>query len=102
MNKKSPNFALENNEDPIGALAFTDFSKPSPVLSGEDAERFIRNMEEIERKVRETPKQPKTRAEIENEISVKKMLYEFQERELEKLKEEIKKLEELHAKTKED
>lgn len=103
MKEKKPNFADEYDDDPVGALAYTDFSKSvAPVLKGEDAERFIRMMEENEKKAAERAKLPKTKEELEGELSVKKMLYEFQERELKELKKEIEKLEKkLHAKTEE-
>ena len=95
------NFAQEFDDEPVGALA-TDVGKEIPVLRGEDAERFIRNMELAEREAEERSKRPKTRQELESEISIKKMLLDFQEREVEELRKEIKKLEELHAKTKEE
>ena len=101
MKKKFPNFAQDFDDEPIGALA-TDVGKEIPVLEGEDAERFIRNMALAEREAEERSKRPKTREELESEISIKKMLLDFQEREVEELKKEIKKLEELHAKTKEE
>ena len=103
MKKKNSNFADEYDDDPVGALAFTDFTKPAPVLEGEDAERFVRMMEENERKAKERAKQPKTRAELESELGIMKVMYEYEKRELNNLKEKIEKLEkELHAKTKED
>ena len=101
MKNNFPNFAQEFDDEPVGALA-TDVGKEIPVLRGEDAERFIRNMELAEREAEERSKRPKTRQELESEISIKKMLLDFQEREVEELRKEIKKLEELHAKTKEE
>lgn len=102
MKKKNSNFANEYDDDPVGALAFTDFTKPVPVLEGEDAERFVRMMEENERKARERAKQPKTKAELESELAIMRMMYEYEERELNNLKNKIEKLEkELNAKTEE-
>ena len=101
MKNNFPNFAQDFDNEPVGALA-TDVGKGIPVLEGEDAERFIRNMELAEREAEERSKRPKTREELESEISIKKMLLDFQEREVEELRKEIKKLEELHAKTKEE
>ena len=101
MKNNFPNFAQDFDDEPVGALA-TDVGKEIPVLKGEDAERFIRNMELAERKAEERSKRPKTRQELESEISIKKMLLDFQEREVEELRKEIKKLEELHAKTEEE
>ena len=101
MKNNFPNFAQDFDNEPVGALA-TDVGKEIPVLMGEEAERFIRNMELAERKAEERSKRPKTRQELESEISIKKMLLDFQEREVEELRKEIKKLEELHAKTKEE
>jgi hypothetical protein len=103
MKKKNSNFAAESNDDLGGALAFTDFTKPAPVLEGDDAERFIRMMEENERKAKERAKQPKTVAELVGELGIMKVMYEYEERELNNLKKKIEKLEkELHAKTKEE
>jgi len=101
MKNNFPNFAQDFDNEPVGALA-TDVVKEIPVLMGEDAERFIRNMELAERKAEERSKRPKTRQELESEISIKKMLLDFQEREVEELRKEIKKLEKLHAKTEEE
>lgn len=90
-----------DNEEPT-ALAYTDFSKPSPVLTGEDAERFIKHMEEAEKKAKERANRPKTKAELESELSIMKVMYEYEERELNNLKNKIEELEkELHAKTEE-
>lgn len=102
MKNNFPNFAQDFDDEPVGALATTDVGKEIPVLRGEDAERFIRNMELAEREAEERSKRPKTRQELESEISIKKMLLDFQEREVEELRKEIKKLEKLHAKTEEE
>lgn len=101
MKNNFPNFAQDFDDEPVGALT-TDVGKEIPVLRGEDAERFIRNMALAEREAEERSKRPKTRQELESEISIKKMLLDFQEREVEELRKEIKKLEELHAKTEEE
>lgn len=99
-------FDNEKNKDDGdigGALAFTDFSKPSPVLTGEDAERFIKQMEEAEKMTKERANRPKTKSELESELSVMRVLYEYEERELNNLKNKIENLEkELHAKTEEE
>jgi hypothetical protein len=101
--KKNTNFATEYNDDPGGALAFTDFTKPVPALEGEDAERFVHMMEENERKAKERAKLPKTVAELEGELGIMKVMYEYEERELNNLKKKIEKLEkEIHAKTEEE
>jgi hypothetical protein len=94
MSKKNNIFANENTDDePIGALAFTDFSMPSPILQGEDAERFYRIMEENERKAAEKAKQPMTKAEAEKRLTYMKMIYEFEKNNLEEKAKEIKALE---------
>ena len=103
MSKKTPTFALDLDDDPVDVLAFTDFSKPVPTLSGEDAERFFKRMEEVEREAAERAKQPKSKAELESELSVMKMMYEYEERELKELKNKIENLEkELNAKAEEE
>lgn len=92
MSKKSTTFA-ENYEEPT-ALAYTDFTKPSPVLKGKDAERFILMMEENERKAAERAKQPMTVEEAKKQLSYEKMFLEMKENEIKKMKDSIKKLEE--------
>jgi DNA repair exonuclease SbcCD ATPase subunit len=92
MSKKSTTFA-ENYEEPT-ALAYTDFTKPSPVLKGKDAERFILMMEENERKAAERAKQPMTVEEAKKQLSYEKMFLEMKENEIKEMKDSIKKLEE--------
>ncbi len=93
MSKKNNIFANENTDnEPIGALAFTDFSMPSPILQGEDAERFYRIMEENERKAAEKAKQPMTKAEAEKRLTYMKMIFEFEKNNLEEKTKEIKAL----------
>ena len=96
---KKPNFAQDFDEEPT-ALAFTDFTKPMPVLEGKDAERFIRIMEENSRKAAEKAKLPPTKEELERELSCAKIMLDFQEREVEQLRNRIKDLEKkLHGET---
>ena len=100
--EKFRTFAAQDDEEPT-ALAFTDFSKPTPILEGEDAERFIRIMEENERKAAERAKLPPTREKLERELSCAKMMLDFQEREVEQLRNRIKELEkQLNGKTEEE
>ena len=91
--KKFRTFAPQNDEEPT-ALAFTDFSKPTPILRGKDAERFVRIMEENNRKAAEKAKLPPTREELEMQLSYSKMMLNFQEHEVEQLKNKISQLEE--------
>ena len=93
MSKKSNTFA-DDYDEPIGALAYTDFTKPSPVLKGKDAERFILMMEENERKAAERAKQPMTIEEAKKQLSYEKMFLEMKENEIKEMKDSIKKLEE--------
>jgi len=85
-------------DDEPTALAFTDFSKPSPILEGEDAERFIRIMEENERKAKERSKREPTLEELKRQHSYLKILIEFEKNQIQK---EEKELEELENKIKE-
>lgn len=94
MPKKSITFADDYDDDPVGALAYTDFAKPSPVLEGKDAERFILMMEENERKAAERAKQPMTVEEAKKQLSYEKMFLEMKENEIKEMKDSIKKLEE--------
>lgn len=110
MSKKKHNFASDCEEptalansqyadndyddDPVGALAYTDFTKPVPVLRGKDAERFLLMMEENERKAAERAKRPMTVEEAKKQLSYEKMFLEMKENELKEAKESIKKLEE--------
>jgi predicted nuclease with TOPRIM domain len=99
---KSEKFRTFADEEPT-ALAYTDFSKPMPILEGEDAERFIRIMEENDRKAAEKAKLPPTREELERELSCSKIMLDFQEREVEQLRNRIKDLEtQLNGKTEEE
>lgn len=91
MSKKKHTFANENDEPT--ALAFTDFSKPPPILKGKDADRFIRKMEENERKAAERAKQPMTVEEAKKRLSYNKIIYDFEKNRLKDIEEEIKKLE---------
>ena len=98
--KKIRTFA--KNDEPT-ALAFTDFTKPMPTLEGEDAERFITIMEENNRKAKERAKIPPTREELEKQLSCAKIMLDFQEHEVEQLRNRIKELEKkLNGKTEEE
>ena len=103
-----PTFASEN-DDPVGALAFTDFTKPSPSIKGKDAERFIRMMEENERKAEERAKIPPTKDELENRLNWMRLVYNFEknqleerENEIKELEDKIKRLEQIDGETKEE
>ena len=80
-------------DDEPTALAFTDFSDPSPILEGEDAERFIRIMEENSRKAKERAKIPPTLEELKNRLSFEKMFLEMDKESIRKREEEIEGLE---------
>lgn len=96
MSKKRTTFA-DDYDEPT-ALAYTDFTKPMPILEGEDAERFIRTMRENERKAKERAKIPMTKDEAEEKLSYARIIYEFEKDKLKKMEEEIKKLEEYISK----
>ena len=89
---KSKKISTFTNDEPT-ALAFTDFSKPTPILRGEDAERFIRIMEENEKKAEERAKIPPTKERLENRLNWMRLVYEFDKQQLEKSEKEIKELE---------
>ena len=91
MSKKNTIFASDN-EEPT-ALAYTDFSKPMPILKGKVADRFFRIMEENERKAAEKAKKPMTLEEAEKQLSHEKMFLSIKENELKEIKDRIKKLE---------
>ena len=95
MSKNNHTFAsdYETYDDPVGALACTDFTKPTPTLEGKDAERFIHNMEENERKAAERAKQPMTKDEAEKLLSYNRIIREFELNKLKDINKEIKKLE---------
>lgn len=100
---RSKKFRTFANDDEPTALAFTDFTKPSPILEGEDAERFIKNMEEAERRAEERKKIPKSKEQLEKELSYKKWVYDLEKRNLEDLEKEIIDLEQkLNGKTEEE
>ena len=100
--KKISTFANDDDDEPT-ALAFTDFTKPSPILKGKDAERFIKNMEEAEKMAEENASIPKSKERLEKELHFKKWIYDFEKRKLKDLEQEIKELEkELNGKTEEE
>lgn len=108
MSKNNPNFADEYDNDPVGALAFTDFTKPTPVLTGKDTERFIKMMEENEREAMERSKRPPTLEELKEQLVYEKMLYDMEkeqlvqrERVIDKIETKIKELENNNGETKE-
>jgi hypothetical protein len=90
MSKKKHTFANENDEPT--ALA-TDSGRAWPILEGKDAERFLRIMEDNERKAKEKAKRPMTKEEAETALIHKKIIHELEKSNLEKLEEEIKRLE---------
>ena len=92
-NREKSGIFAEDIDDPVGCLAFTDFSKPTPVLKGKDAERFIRIMEENSRKAKERAKIPPTLEELKNRLSFEKMFLEMDKEEIRKREEKIKELE---------
>ena len=91
--EKNSIFVDEEIDDPVGGLAFTDFSKPTPVLEGEDAERFIRTMEENSKKAKERAKIPPTLEELKDRLSFQKMFLEWDKETIRKREEEIEALE---------
>ena len=91
MSEKKIIFA-ENSDEPT-ALAFTDFTKPLPILEGEDAEKFLKNMEEAERKAEERAKKPMTIDKAKRLLSFNKFMLDYENGKVEEIKKEIKKLE---------
>lgn len=91
MSEKKIIFA-ENYDEPT-ALAFTDFTKPLPILEGEDAEKFLKNMEEAERKAEERAKKPMTIDKAKRLLSFNKFMLDYENGKVEEIKKEIKKLE---------
>lgn len=92
MSNKKRIFAADYDDEPT-ALAYTDFSKPMPILEGKDAERFIRIMEENEIKADEQAKKPMTVEEAKQQLSYEKMILSLKEDELKEIKHRIEKLE---------
>lgn len=82
----------QDDYEPVGALA-TDTGK-SFVLEGDDAERFVREMEENERRIAERTEALPTREDLQNELEYSRIILQFEERELDRLKTKIKMLEE--------
>ena len=80
------------NEEPT-ALAYTDFSKPIPILEDEVAERFLRLAEEAEKNAILRKQRKPTKEELKENLLCKKIMYDFNKRELEKLQNEINELE---------
>lgn len=84
--KQNTTFA---NEDEPTALAFTDLSKPSPILKGEDAKRFVEHMMKVdhERKAKMTDEDT-----IKLHIKSLQDLVKIKEYELRELHQRIEKL----------
>lgn len=78
----------------LTALAYTDFSKPTPILKGKDAERFIHNMEESEKKMKERVDKQMSLEEIKRKLEYNKIILEFEKNKVKQLEKEIKDLEE--------
>ena len=83
---------IEMNFDEPTALA-TEGQGRMPILTGEDAERFVANMREAERLHEERMKRPPTRDEVERKLSYLKMILALKERELSAMKAELEKYE---------
>ena len=92
MLEKKHIFADEYDDEPT-ALAYTDFTKPMPILEGEDAERFLRIMAENEEKARERAKQPMSLEEAEKRLSYEKIILQFEKDKINDIEKEIKDLE---------
>ena len=92
MSNKKRIFAADYDDEPT-ALAYTDFSKPMPILEGKDAERFIRIMEENKIKADEQAKKPMTVEEAKQQLYYEKMILSLKEDELKEIKHRIEKLE---------
>jgi hypothetical protein len=74
-------------EEPT-ALA-TDVGKPIPILSGKSAERFVKLMEENERKARERANKPKSKDDLEKQLTYLKFVYDMEKSNLEDIKNKI-------------
>ena len=85
---------IEMNFDEPTALA-TEGQGGMPILTGDDAERFVANMREAERQYEEHMKRPPTRDEVELRLSYLKTFLAMKERELSNMKAELEKCEEL-------
>lgn len=88
--EKNPIFA--NDEEP-SALA-TDVGKYIPPLSGSDASRFIEMMRKNSEYYEQHKDDEPTKEELEKTLAMKKVMLKFQEENIRKEKEYIKKLEE--------
>ena len=106
MSKKIRTFA--NDNEPT-ALAFTDFSKPPPTISGDDALRFLENMRRVEEEAEKRKNEQPSLEDLKKEYSIGMMILEMdkssiREREvkLEKIRNKITELEQKNGKTEEE
>ena len=106
--KKKRTFANDDYDEPT-ALAFTDFTKESPTLKGEDAIRFIERMEAVNKEYEKRKNEPPSLEQLKKEYSIGMMLLEMdkksiEERELKlkELKNKIKVLEKENGKAEEE
>ena len=110
MSEKSNTFAHEIEDDEGCCFAYTDFrdydddddeptalatdvGKNIPILEGEAAERFIRIMEENNKKTEKRAKRKMTKEEAENALHYKRMFLKMKEDEIIQEKKDIKELE---------
>lgn len=107
MSKKISTFANDNDEPT--ALAFTDFTKPSPTISGDDAIRFYKNMKMVEEEAEKRKREPVSLEELKEEYSIGMMILEYEkksieksEMKLEKIRNKITELEQKNGKTEEE
>lgn len=87
--KKISTFAHDYEDEPT-ALA-NDIGKDIPIIKGKDAERFLKIMEENEKKVKQhsTP----TLKELRNCYSYSKLILDLKQREVKELENKIRNLE---------
>lgn len=91
------------------ALAFTDFTKPTPILSGDAAVRFLERAKQVEEEARKQRNKPLTLEQLEKQLMYEEFFLEddrraLMEREdrIENLKNKIKELKEKNGKTEEE
>lgn len=96
---KEKNSTFAESDEPT-ALAYTDLSKPSPILEGEDAIRFLENARKAEEGYEKRKKEPLSLDELKRKYSYGMMVLEIdkesiklREKELNELQIKIKELE---------
>ena len=95
MSEKNRTFAPQE-EEPT-ALAFTDFTDPSPILEGESARIFLENVKKAEENAEKRRNEPPSIEALKDKLAMYKL---FLEQDIDNVKKRYKKICDLEDKIK--